>query len=58
MNNNQDLYLCLKCFKKIMKPTKQELKHAVLTEYEDNCEQCGKYCQLVDHIEDKEYGKD
>ena len=34
----------------IIKPTKKEIKHMVLTEYEDYCCNCGKLAYLVDGV--------
>ena len=50
----QDIYdnLCRKCFIKIRKPSKYEIKCIVMTEYADRCDKCGRVSELVDYIED------
>lgn len=47
-----DTCLCRKCFIKICKPTKNEIKHIILTEYKDKCEKCGRTDYIVDYIEE------
>lgn len=44
--------LCRKCFIKLCKPSKNEIKRIVMTEYKDKCDKCGRVSELVDYIED------
>lgn len=44
--------LCKKCYIKCFSPTKNEIKHMVMTEYEDRCDKCGRINILVEYIED------
>lgn len=44
--------LCRKCFIKLCKPSKADIKRMVMTEYTDKCDKCGRVSQLVDYIED------
>lgn len=53
-----DFNLCRTCYIKIKKPPKKLVKKIILTTYEGQCENCGKYGRLVDLIwdeDDKEY---
>ena len=53
-----DCNLCKQCYIKLKKPSKRVIKKMILTTYEDQCENCGKYGRLVDLIwdeEDEEY---
>ena len=52
--NSEEFYdsnLCKKCYIKACKPTKDEIKHIIFTEYKDKCEKCGRVDYLVDYIE-------
>ena len=44
--------LCKKCYIKCCKPSKNEIKHMVMTEYEDRCDKCGRINILVEYIEE------
>ena len=52
--SQQDMYsnICKKCFIKMHKPTKKEIKSIVFTEYKDQCDACGRTDFLVDYLED------
>lgn len=52
-NNWESMYenLCKRCFIKLAKPTKKEIKQIVLTEYDERCACCGKFTQVVDYVE-------
>ena len=50
-----DFNLCRTCYIKIKKPPKKLVKKIILTTYEGQCENCGKYGRLVDLIWDEEY---
>lgn len=49
-----DMYenLCRKCYIKIMKPTKKEIKKMVMSEEEYQCECCHKTDYIVEYVED------
>lgn len=44
--------LCKKCYIKCCKPSKNEIKHMVMTEYADRCDKCGRINILVEYIEE------
>lgn len=50
----QDMYenLCKKCYIKIMKPTKKEIKKMVMSEEEYECDCCHKTDYIVEYLED------
>ena len=52
--SQQELYdnLCKKCYIKIMKPTKKEIKKIVMSEEEHQCECCHKTDYIVEYVED------
>jgi hypothetical protein len=49
-----DMYenLCRKCYIKIMKPTKKEIKKMVMSEEEYQCDCCHKTDYIVEYVED------
>lgn len=49
-----DMYenLCRKCYIKIMKPTKKEIKKMVMSEEEYECDCCHKTDYIVEYVED------
>lgn len=52
--SQQDIYenLCRKCYIKVMKPSKKEIKKMVMSEEEYVCDCCGKTCAIVEYVED------
>ena len=50
----QDMYdnLCKRCYIRIMKPTKKEIKKMVMSEEEYQCECCHKTGSIVEYVED------
>jgi hypothetical protein len=50
----QDMYenLCKKCYIKIMKPTKKEIKKMIMSEEEYECDCCHKTNYIVEYLED------
>lgn len=52
--SQQDLYenLCKKCYIRIMKPTKKEIKKMVMSEDEYQCDCCHKTDYIVECVED------
>lgn len=52
--SQQDMYenLCKKCYIRIMKPTKKEIKKIVMSEEEYECEACHKTGCIVEYVED------
>lgn len=52
--SQQDLYenLCKKCYIRIMKPTKKEIKKMVMSEDEYQCDCCHKITLIVEYVED------
>lgn len=50
----QDMYdnLCRKCYIKIIKPTKKEIKKMVMSEEEYECDCCHKTDYIVEYLED------
>lgn len=46
--------LCRKCYIKLCRPSKNEIKSIVMTEYQDKCDQCGRISALVDYVEDQD----
>ena len=49
-----DMYenLCKKCYIKIMKPTKKEIKKIVMSDDEYQCDCCHKTDYIVEYVED------
>ena len=52
--SQQEIYesLCKKCYIRIMKPTKKEIKKMVMSEEEYQCDCCHKTCSIVEYVED------
>lgn len=52
--SQQDIYesLCKKCYIRIMKPTKKEIKKMVMSDEEYQCDCCGKTDSIVEYIEE------
>lgn len=52
--SQQDLYesLCKKCYIRIMKPTKKEIKKMVMSDEQYQCDCCHKKDFIVDYVED------
>ena len=52
--SQQEMYenLCKKCYIRIMKPTKKEIKKMVMSDENYTCDCCGKYDCIVEYIED------
>ena len=52
--SQQDMYesLCKKCYIRIMKPTKKEIKKMVMSDEEYQCDCCHKTDYIVDYVED------
>ena len=52
--SQQDMYelLCKKCYIRIMKPTKKEIKKIVMSEEEYSCDCCHKTNYIVEYVED------
>ena len=52
--SQQDLYenLCKKCYIKIMKPTKKEIKKMVMSDDKYQCDCCHKTDFIVEYLED------
>lgn len=50
----QDMYenLCRKCYIKIFKPTKKEIKKMIMSDYEYQCDCCHKTDYIVEYVED------
>ena len=50
----QDMFenLCKKCYIKIMKPTKKEIKKMVMSDDEYQCDCCHKTDYIVEYVED------
>jgi hypothetical protein len=50
----QDMYenLCKKCYIKMMKPTKKEIKKMVMSDDEYQCDCCRKTDYIVEYVED------
>lgn len=44
--------LCRKCYIKIMKPTKKEIKKMVMSEEQYQCDCCHKNDHIVEYLED------
>ena len=45
-----DFNLCRNCYIKLHNPSKKSLKKMELTEYKDQCENCGRMERLVDFV--------
>lgn len=52
--SQQDLYenLCKKCYIRIIKPTKKEIKKMVMSEEQYECDCCKKTDFIVEYLED------
>lgn len=52
--SQQDMYesLCKRCYIRIMKPTKKEIKKMVMSEEEYECDCCHKTDYIVEYLED------
>lgn len=52
--SQQELYenLCRKCYIRIMKPTKKEIKKMVMSEEQYQCGCCHKTDTIVEYLED------
>ena len=52
--SQQDLYenLCKKCYIRIIKPTKKEIKKMVMSEEQYQCDCCKKMDFIVEYLED------
>ena len=52
--SQHDMYenLCKKCYIRIMKPTKKEIKKMVMSDDEYQCDCCHKTCSIVEYVED------
>lgn len=52
--SQQDMYesLCKKCYIRIMKPTKKEIKKIVMSDEEYQCDCCNKTDYIVEYVED------
>lgn len=47
-----DCNLCKKCYVKLKRPSKRNMKKMGFTNYKDKCENCGTIDRLVDYIWD------
>ncbi len=43
---------CKRCYIKVNKLSKDDIRRMIMTEYEDRCDKCGRVSELVDYIED------
>lgn len=52
--SQQDVYdnLCKKCYIKVMRPTKKEIKKIVMSEEQYQCDCCNKTDYIVEYVED------
>lgn len=52
--SQQDLYenLCKKCYIRIIKPSKKEIKKMVMSEEQYQCDCCKKTDYIVEYLED------
>jgi hypothetical protein len=52
--SQQEIYdnLCKKCYIKVMRPTKKEIKKIVMSEEEYTCDCCHKICSIVEYVEE------
>lgn len=52
--SQQDMYesLCKKCYIRIMKPTKKEIKKMIMSDEPYHCDCCGKIEYVVEYVED------
>ena len=52
--SRQEMYenLCKKCYSKIAKPTKKEIKKMVMSDEEYQCDCCHKKSLIVEYVED------
>ena len=44
--------LCKKCFIRIRKPSKKDIKKIVLSDEPCECESCGRFDYIVEYVED------
>lgn len=44
--------LCKKCYIKLCKPSKYEIKKMVMSEEPEKCDHCGRCTNIVEYIED------
>lgn len=51
-NSYDDRCLCKKCFIKLNKPSKKEIKRIVLSYNKEQCEYCKRMDFIVEYIED------
>lgn len=51
---NEEMYdmLCKKCYVKIMKPSKRDIKRIIMSEENEKCECCGRIGPFVEYVED------
>lgn len=52
--SQQDMYesLCKKCYIRIMKPTKKEIKKIIMSDEKYQCDCCNKNDYIVEYVED------
>ena len=52
--SQQDIYdnLCKKCYIKVIRPTKKEIKKMVMSEEKYQCDCCHKTDYIVEYVED------
>lgn len=52
--SQQDIYdnLCKKCYIKVMRPSKKEIKKMVMSEEQYQCDCCNKTDYIVEYVED------
>ena len=50
--NYENECLCKKCFVKLCKPSKKDIKKIVLTEYDEECDNCHRVGPCVEYLED------
>ena len=52
--SQQDIYenLCRKCYIKVMRPTKKEIKKIVMSDEKYTCSCCRKMDYIVEYVED------
>lgn len=51
--SKQEIYdnLCKRCFIKVMKPSKKDIKAIVLSDYNIKCDCCGRVSQIVEYVD-------
>lgn len=49
----EELYdtLCKKCYIKLVKPSQKDIKHIVMSEDPDRCDNCGRNGFVVEYID-------